>query len=103
MISSARSVNVTTRAWGQYRTGFELKLQWAGDKQHEKAKKHKYKYKKDKDGGKQTKTLWQEVPVPHQIGHDVMVAFDMLPDADDLQDGRTELSVNLSGLQQNKP
>lgn len=45
---------------------------------------------------------WQEVSVPHQIGHDVMVAFDVFPDADNLQEGRAELIVNLTGLQHNK-
>lgn len=35
----------------------------------------------------------------HQVGHDVMVAFDMFPDTDNLQGGGAELNVNLTGLQ----
>lgn len=35
----------------------------------------------------------------HQVGHDVMVAFDVFPDADNLQGGGAELNVNLTGLQ----
>lgn len=35
----------------------------------------------------------------HQVGHDVMVAFDMFPDTDDLRGGGAEINVNLTGLQ----
>lgn len=35
----------------------------------------------------------------HQVGHDVMVAFDMFPDADNLRGGGAELNVNPTGLQ----
>lgn len=43
--------------------------------------------------------MWRCVIFSHQVGHDVMVAFHVFPDADDLQGGGAQLSVNLSGLQ----
>lgn len=41
----------------------------------------------------------QTQSLSHQVGHDVMVAFDVFPNADDLQGGGAQLSVNLTGLQ----
>lgn len=40
---------------------------------------------------------------PHQVGHDVMVSFHMLSDADDLWGNRADLDVNPTGLQHSKP
>lgn len=45
------------------------------------------------------KTLRGSARFPHQVGHDVMVALDVLPDADNLRGVGAHLSVNLTGLQ----
>lgn len=70
----------------------ELRQQGGGRKQEEDAMSQK------KEANQQTSNA-SEAMFSHQVGHDVMVAFDMFPHADNLQGGGAELSVNPTGLQ----
>lgn len=69
-----------------------------GSKAREEEDAMRRKKERKKEANKETRKP-SEVTFSHQVGHDVMVAFDMFPDTDNLQGGGAELNVNLTGLQ----
>lgn len=64
-----------------------------------KAREEEDAMRRNKERSEKKTRKPSEVTFSHQVGHDVMVAFDMFPDTDNLQGGGAELNVNLTGLQ----